>query len=244
VQKAGAVCIAYRPNRPSIANWLARQEDLARWLKSLPKPVGILAWNSNDGRHVIDACRFVGLSVPEQVAVLSGDDDELLCEACSSPLSGIAVPAQQIGYEAAAMLDRLICGRRPSKTSISIGPTGIVARQSTDVLAIEDQDLVQAIRFIREHACEAIRVEDVLRVVPLSRRQLEIRFREVLGCSPADEIRRVRLKQAKRLLSQTDMTIPDVAIASGFGSPEYLAYAVKHDTGLSPLKFRSQVRAR
>lgn len=242
VSKIGAGCRVFESEGASLGNWPACQKELVQWLKSLPRSVGILTWNATAGRRVIDACRFAGLAVPEQVAVLAGDDDELLCETCSPPLSGIAVPAQQIGYEAAALLSRLIRRQRPPKKPIFIDPTGIVARQSTDTLAIDDPDLVQAVRFIREHAGLPIRVEDVLEAVPFSRRELEMRFQQVLGCSPAAEIRRVRLNQARHLLTQTDMPIPAVAAASGFGSPEYLAFAFKQDSGLTPLQYRRRVR--
>lgn len=242
--KAGASCIAYQPSHSSTASWIAREKDLSRWLQSLPTPVGILTWSSNDGRRVINACRAGGLMVPEQVAVLASGDDEILNEACSPPLSAITAPDEQIGHDAAAVLDGLMRGRRPPKAPLLIEPTGIVARQSTDTLAVEDPELAQAIRFIREHAHQAISVEDVLRAVPVSRRKLEISFRTVLGCSPATEIRRVHLQRARQLLVQTDMPIPQVAAASGFGSREYLSYAFKQDTGLSPLKYRSQIRVR
>jgi LacI family transcriptional regulator len=226
------------------AGWLARQEGLTAWLRQLPKPVGILTWATPQGRAVLDACRWGGLLVPEQVAVLSGDDDLLLCGICDPGLSGIAVAAEQIGHEAAAVLDRLLSGRRPPKRPILISPTGVVTRRSTEVLALENADLAQAIAFIREHAAEPIQVEDVLQVVAISRRQLERYFQETLGRTPAEEIRRVRLERAKELLATTDLPIPKVAAASGFGTGEYLATIFRQATGLTPLKYRSQIRGR
>jgi LacI family transcriptional regulator len=244
--QGGFRCPAFtpRPVRGTSRGWLAGQQDLIDWLRDLPKPVGILTWATRRGREVLDACRCAGLLVPEQVAVLGGDDDELLCEVCSPSLSGIVVASEQIGHEAAALLDRLLLGRRPPRQPMLIAPVGVVTRQSTDTLAIENAAIAQAIRFIREHAAEPITVRDVLREVPISRRQLERQFQDCLGRSPATEIRRVHLERAKSLLTSTDLPIPQVASGSGFGTPEYLACVLKNTTGLSPVKYRSQFRGR
>jgi len=225
-------------------NWRQRQRDLERWLAGLPKPVAVLTWTSERGREVLQACRTLGLSVPEQVAVLGGDEDTLLCETCNPPLSGVALTSERIGYEAAALLDRLLRGEHAPTDPILIQPTRVVVRQSTDILAIDDQDLARAIAFVRGHAAEPIQVGDVLRAVPVSRSWLERRFHEALGRSPAEEIRRVHLERAKQLLADTDMPVPAVATAAGFRSREYLAYAFKQATGLTPREYRTRVRGR
>ena len=192
---------------------------------------------------MIESCHQMGLHVPEDVAIVVGDYDELLCETCTPSLSGVAVPSEQVGYEAALQLDRLMRGEPPPAEPIHIEPHGVIARQSTDLLAIEDDDLAKAIRFIRDHASEPIEVKDVLREVAISRRRLERGFQKVLGRSPSAEIHRRHVEQAKRLLTETDMQIPDVAAASGFGSPTYFATIFKREMGLSPLKYRSSTRA-
>jgi len=244
--EAGCQCTPYSPGPGAgvQAGWHARQKDLARWLKQLPRPVGVLTWATELAQEVVDVCQQAKLLVPEQVAVLAADDDELLCEMSNPPLSGITLSSERIGYEAAALLERLMRGRRPPKAPILIRATGVVARQSTDTLAVDDPDLARAIAFIRDHAAEPIQVKDVLRAVPVSRRRLERRFRDVLRRTPAAEIRRVHLERAKRLLAETDMAVPDVAAASGFGSREYLACVFKSETGLSPNKYRRRARAR
>lgn len=244
LQALGHSCDVYQPGRGAgvRADWKMRQKNLIRWLTRLPKPVAILTWTVPEGQQVIDACRSAHLLVPEQVAVLAGDDDELMCEVCYPPLSGVAIAAEQIGREAAALLHKLMQGRRASTTPIVIPPLRIATRQSTDTLAMNDPDLVAAIRFIREHAGEPIRVADVLRAVPISRSQLERHFATVLGRAPAAEIRRVHLQRALQLLADTNLSIPQVATASGFGSPEYLAHAFKSETGLTPLKYRNQIQ--
>jgi LacI family transcriptional regulator len=244
--EAGMDCSLFPARRGKGPNaaWRRRQNDLRRWLKGLPKPVAVLTWTSDRGREVLYACRALGLLVPEQVAVMGGDEDSLLCETCNPPLSGVALTSERIGYEAAALLDRLLHGQRCPEEPILIEPTRVVVRQSTDTLAIDDHDLAQAVAFIRVHAATPIQVSDVLRAVSVSRSWLERRFQEALGRSPAEEIRRVRLERTKQLLADTDMPVPQVAAASGFGSREYLAYAFKQATGLTPREFRKRVRGR
>ena len=226
------------------AAWYRRQEDLRQWLQDLPKPAAVVTWTSDRGREVLYACRAAGLLVPEQVAVMGGDEDSLLCETCNPPLSGVALTSERIGFEAAALLDRLLHGRHAPSDLILIEPTRVVVRQSTDTLAITEPDLARAIAFVRVHAVKPIRVRDVLREVAVSRSWLERRFQETLGRSPAEEIRRVRLERAKQLLADTDLPVPQVAAASGFASREYLAYAFKQATNLTPREFRQRARGR
>jgi LacI family transcriptional regulator len=244
--EAGLECSLFpaRRGKGPDATWRRRQEDLQRWLHELPKPVAVLTWTSDRGREVLFACRALGLLVPEQVAVMGGDEDSLLCETCNPPLSGVALTSERIGYEAAALLDRLLQGKPSPQEPILIEPTRVVVRQSTDTLAIDDEDLARAIAFIRVRAATPLQVSDVLRAVPVSRSWLERRFQEALGRSPAEEIRRVRLERARQLLADTDMSVPQIAAASGFGSREYLAYAFKQATGLTPREFRKRVRGR
>lgn len=216
---------------------------LAAWLCNLPKPVGVLTWANAQGRAVIDACRQTHLLVPEDVAVISGDDDQLLCESCLPTLSAIGVAAEQIGLKAAELLSLQMTGRSLPPTPIAVAPLGIITRQSTDTFAIDDPDLLKALGFIRENATKAIRVEDVLEAVPMSRRTLERLFQEQFGRSPAEEIRRVRLDRAKHLLATTDLTVPKVAAACGFSTGHYLATVFRQETGITPLKYRAAASA-
>ena len=244
--EAGFSCDVFHPGYrrgPRTAVHI-QQRDLIRWLQPLPKPVAVLTWTTKCGHQVIQACRRGKLLVPEQVAVLASDEDELLCEMCNPPLSGIALTSERIGYEAANLLDRLMQGQQPPEEPTLIEPAGVVTRQSTDTLAIDDIDVANAVAFIWRHAAEPIQVKDILREVPVSRTRLEQRFREVLGRTPSEEIRRVHFERARQLLAETDMPVPEVATASGFGSREYLSYVFKSQTGLSPQKYRSRVRLR
>jgi LacI family transcriptional regulator len=219
--------------------WRIRQNRLIHWLKTLVRPVAIATWTPEEGREVIHACRRIGSLVPEEVAVLAAESDEVLCEACTPSLSGTALASERIGYEAATLLDRMMHGRRPPQHPIFIEPMGVVARQSTDTLAINDPDLARAVAFIRSHAAEPIQVRDVLRAVPVSRRWLERRFREVLGRGPGAEILRVHLERAKRLLVESDFPVPKVTEAAGFGSREHFARIFKAEVGCSPSRYRA-----
>jgi LacI family transcriptional regulator len=221
----------------------AKVGRLAAWLQELPKPVGILTWANAQGRALIDACRRSHLLVPEDVAILSGDDDQLLCESCLPTLSAIDVAAEQIGLKAAELLRLQMAGRPLPPTPIAVPPLGIVTRRSTDTFAIDNHELLRVLGFIRENAVRAIRVDDVLEAVPMSRRTLERLFQEQLGRTPAEEIRRVRLERAKHLLATTDLAVPKVAAACGFGTGEYLATVFRQAVGMTPLKYRAAAAA-
>lgn len=235
---------AVKPSAGADPDWNLDLAQLGDWLAGLSKPVGILAWNASSAREIIYACQVRGLLVPEEVAVLSGSDDELLCEILQVPISGIRVPSEQIGFEAAGMLDHLMRRRRTPRKEILIAPQGVVSRQSTDTLAISDKALAKAVSFIRENAAGPTHVADVARQAGVSRRVLERRFADALNRSPAGEIRRVRLERAKRLLAETNMPIPDVAEAAGLKSPEYLVYVFHKEVGMTPRKFRQEEQRR
>jgi LacI family transcriptional regulator len=223
-------------------NWEAQQREIGRWLVALPKPAGVLACNDMRGQHVLDACRRENLAVPETVAVIGCDNDELLCQLCDPPLSSVVPSAERIGYEAAALLDRLMQGDKAVPFETLIEPSGIVTRQSTDVLAIDDQLIGEAVRYIREHACEGITVAQVLKQVPLSRSMLEKRFRRHLNQSPQDVIRTVQIKRAKQLLAETDLALVAIARLAGFKHVEYLSVVFKRETGQTPGQYRKQVQ--
>lgn len=244
LQAAGAECSVYsvRPSHGAEPNWNLSLAHLAEWLRGLPKPIGVLSWNASGSREILYAAQEAGLLVPEEVAVLSGTDDDLFCKAARIPLSGIRPPAVQIGFHAATLLDRLMRGKPVPKRPLLLPPLGITSRQSTDTLAIQDPALLKAMRFIRANATRNVRVSEVVRHAGLSRRMLEVKFASQLQRSPAQEIRRAHLEQARELLEQTDLPIPEVAESSGFGSPERLAVVFRKELGQSPLRYRKSIR--
>jgi LacI family transcriptional regulator len=241
-ERGGFTCEIFEPTQEEEEH-SSRLVALSAWLKSLKKPVAMLAAHDLQARQILDACRSVGLHVPEEIAVLGVNDDELICEMANPPLSSVAHNARRIGYEAAAMLDRLMGGKKIA-ADIVVDPLGVHARQSTDLLAIEDPEVAGAMRFIREHACEGIRVQDVLEQVTLSRRALEKRFRLAVGRAPHVEIRRVQLERVKELLVTTDYKLERIAEITGFSTAQYLAGLFHRVMKMTPGSWRQAGRTR
>ena len=227
----------------SRSSWERQQGDLAHWLTALPKPVGVLACYDVMGLRVLDACRQADLAVPEQVAVLGVDNDDLLCELADPPLSSVAPDLERLGYEAAALLDQLMAGGPPPPTRLLVGPLGVVRRQSSDVVAVSDADLAVALRLIREQACNGIDVDDLARQSGLSRRALERRFQKYVEHSPHAEILRIRIERAKQLLRETDLGLKAIAARSGFQHASYLAAVFRESTGHTPGEYRKLQKA-
>ncbi len=243
LQEAGFDCRSYSP-RNSTASRGTLLAGLGRWLKSLPKPIGILACYDVRGQQVLDACREVSLGVPDEVAVIGVDNDELLCHLASPPLSSVIPDTMQAGYEAAALLDAMMAGKEVAPTEHLIPPLGIAERQSTDILAVEDRDIARAVQFIREHACEGINVSDVLRTCRLSRRVLERRFRHLIGHTPRVEILRTRLRRVRQLVAETDLAFGEIAERTGFQHTEYLSVVFKRETRRTLRDYRAEVRGK
>jgi LacI family transcriptional regulator len=223
---------------------LVLNEGLQRWLQALPKPVGVFACHDVFALQVVEACRLTGLRVPDEVAIIGVDNDDLLCELARPSLSSVVVPAERIGFEAAALLERLLRRARPPRKPRLIPPTGVVTRQSSDLIAGGDADVTAAVRFIRDHAHSPISVDDVLRAVTASRRSLERRFRALLERGLGEEIRRAHLERAKDLLASTVLTVAEVAEQSGFASVHYLSRLFRRETGLTPTAYRRQLCGR
>ncbi len=216
------------------------RQQLSKWLKQLPRPIAIFACYDHKGQHVLDVCRSLDIAVPEEVAVLGVDNDRLLCEFASTPLSSIIPDTQKTGYEAAELLEQMMSGHAPTRRRLVTSPLGVKMRESTDTLAIDDHDVAVALRYIRDHAHENIRIADVLKQIPLSRRVFENRFIQTIGRTPHDEILRLRINRLKELLTDTHLGIGEMAKLAGYEHPEYMAAAFKRETGLSPSEYRSK----
>ncbi len=218
------------------------EEEYARlraWVSELPKPAGVMTSKDAIAVEIANVVSSLGLRSPHDVAVVGVHDDEALCRLCHPPISSVRTPAERFGYEAAAMLDRMLHGQ-DSGSPVVLPPVGVNVRASSDILMIDDPDLEHALRFIREHATEGIQVSDVLDAVSIHRRTLEKRFRDRLGRSPAVEIRRVQLEHAKLLLTETDLPVAEVAERSGFTSPPRLTEAFARETTVTPKRYREQ----
>ena len=197
-----------------------------------------MACNDLRGQQLLNACRAVGVAVPDDVAVVGVDNDELICDLSDPPLSSVEPDTEKIGYEAASLLARLMNGETLCQRAYFIAPKGVVPRQSSDVLASDDDLVSQAVRFIRSNACRGINVDDVLKQVPLTRVTLKRRFEKLLGRSPKAEIVRVQLERVKHLLAETDLPQAQIADQCGFSHPEYLSVVFKQKTGQTPSAFR------
>jgi LacI family transcriptional regulator len=222
--------------------WTAETARIAAWLASLPRPVGVMACYDLLGRQVLEACRQLDARVPDEVAVVGVDDDELICELSDPPLSSVAPDTNRTGYEAAALLDRMMSGERVPPREYLVPPLGLVVRESSDVLAVDDADVAAAARYIRDHACDGIDVQDVLTQVPLSRRVLESRFKKLIGRTPHEEIDRVQLGRVRELLRETDLSLSEIARRTGFEHAEYLSVVFKKRIGLPPGEYRRRHR--
>ncbi len=221
---------------------LKGEQELAEWLVGLPKPIGLLACNDIRGRQVLNVLRQQRIDVPEKVSVIGVDNDELICKLSNPPMSSVDLNARMIGYRSAETLQRLIDGKPLERNYQSIAPVGIAIRVSTDTTAIEDQIIVRALTFIREHACEGIEVSSVVEPLPVSRATLERRFRKILGRSINSEITRVKVDRIKGLLLDTDLRMSAIARLAGFKHTEYMSALFKKEVGQTPGQFRENGR--
>jgi LacI family transcriptional regulator len=220
----------------------ARQQaaELADWLRKLPKPIGLMACNDMRGRQVLSVCEEAGIVVPEEVAVIGVDNDEVQCELSNPPLSSINLNVKKIGYEAAALLHRLIDGKTKSPpTTMLVPPLGVVTRRSSEVLAIMDREIADAVRFVRENACTGIDVEHFALQFHVSRSTLERWFQKGLGRSPSEEITRVQLLRIEELLRTTNFTLEKITRMAGFSHVESMCRLFKKVKGQSPGQFRN-----
>lgn len=218
----------------------AHHPVMMEWIESLPKPVGLLAVDDLVANDLALACLKYEVAVPERVTIISIDDDTLLCESAWPPISSVRCDFRRAGYEAARLLERLIDGEELSESErhLKLPPMCVTERQSTDIAAIEDPSLAEALRYIRHHACDPCSVKDVLRYVPVSRRWLETQFQTHLSRSPHMEIARVRMETGSRLLLQAEWSMDEIARRCGFASVQSFTKAFRNATGETPARYR------
>ena len=226
----------------TVPRWDLELEQIEKWVRDLPKPVGIMACNDARAVHVLDACHQAGIVVPEEVAVVGVDNEEIFCELSNPPLSSVAPDAERIGYQAAELLDTLMSGQPPPSRRILVEPLRVVTRRSSDTLATRDRTVAAAIRFINEQALHGCSVSEVTKHVRTSRSFLERKFRQVLKRSPQAEIRRVQGSRIKQLLAETDFTLEKISELSGFEHPEYMSVVFKRMFQMTPGAYRKQMR--
>lgn len=242
VQKAGYTCSVYTGRHSASHSWEQLQEKLAKWLIGLARPLGLMAANDARARHVLEACRRLGLRVPEDVAVIGVDNDELICNLAHPPLTSIVQGTEEIGYRAAELLDRLMSGRGREDIHLLVDPVSVITRESTDLVATEDVVASTALAHIRQHASEGIQVADVARAAGVSRSTLDVRFRRVVGRTVHEEIQRNQLNTAQQLLVTTNLPLAEVARRSGFSGAQYMNAVFQRALGQTPGRYRLGAR--
>jgi LacI family transcriptional regulator len=228
----------YRPRLASEVSWKSVNQQVQQWLKSLAKPVAILADHDVAAHDLADMCAILGLPVPEEIAILGVDDDELECQLAFPPLSSIAINAQWIGFEAAQLLDGLMSGKSPPAEPLYLPPVRVVTRHSTNLFAVDDPVILAALHYIRNHLTQPIRVNTMADELVIRRRHLEQKFRAVLKRSVLAEIHRARVEKAKELLIRGDQQISQVASQSGFSNAQRLATVFRRLAGMTPREYR------
>jgi LacI family transcriptional regulator len=239
VEQAGSRVHVYRPHSRRPAAW-AREEPLLRqWLESLPKPIGMLCANDDRAASLLETCHVLGYGVPEDVSVIGVDDDQYVCGLQNPPLSSVRMASEQAGYEAAALLDRLMHGEeRMSGQRIMAHATGVSARQSTNVLMVRHANVRKALRFIRENAGRPIGVADIVKATDLSHRTLNDQFHSELGCSIMKQLTSARIGYVCRLLTETELRIHEIATVVGYEDDRHFSRYFKRATGLTPQAYR------
>ena len=244
IGEAGFEPIVYSlPKKKAGRNWELEYPKLVKWIERLPKPIGIMACNDDRGREVLDACQLANAAVPENISVVGVDNDELLCDLADPPLSSVEFNAELGGFQAAQLLDSMMSRRVRKPQVVTIEPIRVVSRRSSDIIAMEDPEVANALAFIHQSYGRDITVDDVADHLAVSRRYLEVRFREETGRTILGEITRVRIDSAKRLLEMTDYSIPKVARLAGYNSASYLITVFKKHLKTTPAQYRANLRA-
>ena len=219
-------------------------QQMRRWLqgclRKAPKPLAVFAHNDYDASHVLDVCRTIGIAVPEEVAILGVDDNELICLNQPVPLSSIRHDLVSVGYRGAALLDSLIDGAPPPGSPVLIPPTDVILRQSSDQTAITIPAVRGAMLFVNANLSRSFGVEDVAAAVGVSRSTLDRLFTQYFNRSMHEEILRSRLAAAKRLLTRTDLVIADIARQTGFCHAQYLNNVFQKKEGVTPRTYRER----
>lgn len=229
-----------RPRRAR-ATWGEVNPPLCKWLESLDSPAAIFACHDYRARLILDACAQCGLCVPDELALLGVNNDAIACEFCWPPLSSVSRGAEEVGYQAASLLDRLIAGEEPPKADILVPPDGVVRRRSTDVMAIDDPELQAAVRIMHERLSEPLTIAQLAHERGVSRRWLEHAFRDKLGKSPHEYLNFLRIRHAKDVfLREPNPRILDVARECGFSDAKRFRCAFIRIVGISPNQYRKQ----
>ncbi len=226
--------------KEDVGNWRKMSEWLVKKLKAAPKPIAVFAWNDYDATHILDACRRANLNVPDDVAILGVDDNRVICIHQSVTLSSIAHDHERVGYAAAATLERMMLGGKPTRPLIRVRPQGVVTRESTDTFAINDPDLKPAIEYIAKNLHRPFGAAQIAAALGIPRIRLDRMFARKLGHSAGTEISRRRLALAKKLLKGSDMSLAKIAKECGFCHASFMIRTFRAATGMTPTAWRKK----
>lgn len=222
-------------------DWAVHRKLLTRELKLLPKPLAVFSYNDCVAADIIDACAEAGVLVPEAMAVLGVDNDSILCESVRVPLSSVCHDLEGMAYQAAALLDRLMAGKKPPTEALRVKPKGVVTRRSTDIMAVDNLQVARTLRYILDHYSNSLLgVNDVVAATTLSRRDLEKAFRKELSRTINQEIVRVRIERVKTLLTTTTMKAVEITARTGFSRTNHFFRSFRQIVGLSPKVYRAE----
>jgi LacI family transcriptional regulator len=211
---------------------------MGQWLAGLPRPCGILAMSDHHAMRIIETIQSLGIRVPEDIAVMGVDNDDITCAVAPIPLSSVDPDARRVGYLAAQTLEKMLLGQDVATAPVLVPPDHVVVRQSTDALVVTDLEIASVLRYIHEHACGAMRIDNMMDELALSRRTMERRFKACFGYTLHDEIRRVRMERARQLLSKTQLKVPAIAKRCGFQGAKRFSADFKRFVGKTPSEFR------
>lgn len=220
--------------------WHYKPSTLTRWLKSLPKPVALMTCDDNLGNHITEASRQIKIKIPDEIAVLGVDNDEMLCDLSDPPLSSIDLDTEKCGYETARLMHKMIEQGNGEFEDIVVQPTQVVSRMSTDIFASADKYIVDALKYIHENLDKNLKVNQVLKEVPMSRRSLEKRFVMTTGYPVYEYIYNKRIERFTQKLLETDMTIFEIALDLGLSDSKNIARQFKQLKGLTPVAYRKK----
>lgn len=243
LSSAGFPCFNYPPSGiDSQQPWIEQLRQLGGWLKTLPTPCAVLAIDTQTSRQLIEAAKLVGLGVPDSIAVLAGEYDELASGITRPKLSMLDNAAHSVGHNAAKLLDRIMHGQADGSEVVTISPTNVISEQSTDWTVLPDERLVHALRFVRDNYHRPIQVADLAENAGTSRRLLEQLFDRYLDTSPSKQILAVRLEAARQLLGRSVLSMSEIAARCGFDSPEVMCRAFRREMSMSPSEYRQKRR--
>jgi LacI family transcriptional regulator len=233
-------------HRPEIANyrtnrgqWKCHRAWLVEELRRAKRSLAIFAANDTHALDVVEACEEAGFSIPDEVAIVGADNYLLAPDAMQTPISSLDTNLEALGYRGAQLLDELMRGKRAPRQPIRVPAAGVVIRRSSDLLAVNHPGIAKSLRFIMEHSHEPIRLKHLMTAAGMSRRGLHKAFRQHLGRTPGQELQRIRIERAKRLLAATAQKMHELASTCGYHNSNSFYFAFKNATGMSPTEYRT-----